>query len=90
MKFRVLEVIDKNGSKRYRVQRRWFWLFWVTTTTAIESCVYVHEYLTIDEAKAKIQELNHKSNSRKIVQKNIVCGGDVVGGDLYQVSKDNK
>jgi hypothetical protein len=82
MKLRILEGLDSNGEKRYRVQRRYWWLFWATTTEAWPYCVYVHEYSTLQEAQCKMEQLYKERRKRRVVQKNIVCEGSVVGGDL--------
>jgi hypothetical protein len=83
MKLRILEILDGNGEKRYRVQKRWLWM-WFTVTMPGESCVHVYEFCNLATAKERMQSLLKKSNSKRVVQKNIICGGDVVGGDVYK------
>ena len=84
MKLRIIELLDRNGEKRYRIQRRIFWLFWVTVTVPGDHATYLCEYETLERAMERLLALTKQHKSRKIIQKNITCGGDVVGGDLYR------
>jgi hypothetical protein len=87
MKLRIVEVIDANGTKKYRIQRRWLWLWilWLTTSEPGGFATYIHEFTTLEEAQARMAAMLYKRRSGRVIQKNIICGGDVVGGDIYRI-----
>lgn len=86
MKLRILETVREDGSRRYRVQRRWLGFWWLTCTTAGEGCTYVLDYSSLDDAKAALRDLWSRRR-RNVVQQNIICGGDVCAGDIHREAK---
>lgn len=86
MKLRILEVVREDGSRRYRVQRRWLWFLWLTCTTDGDGCTYILEFSELAEAKKALRDLWNRRR-RNVVQQNIICGGDVCAGDIHRETK---
>jgi hypothetical protein len=87
MKLRIIEIIDANGNKRYRIQRQWLWILWLTTSEPGDHATYIHEFATLEEAKDWMDAMLYRHRSGRVTQKNVICGGDVVGGDIYRIEK---